>query len=195
MRLTLFLILPASILGALSFLFFIQSANKPPMEISKVKAVDDRVQDHVLLSPVIPRVSPTPTATISIPLSPEPSLIPSQTPGVTSAVLTAVNSYRKSFNLSPLITDPITCNFAKIRAQEIATSFTHDGFTNRVQTNTLPYPTYQDIGENIAMNSDPNQIISIWASSSNHAANMKKDVVYGCVQNNGNYYVLENWKP
>ncbi len=88
-----------------------------------------------------------------------------------------------------------TCAFASARANEISSNFNHDGFTNRVNSNTLPYPTYSTVAENIAMNSDASQVVPGWINSPGHAENMLKDVPFGCVKNSGNYFAFEAWRP
>jgi uncharacterized protein YkwD len=151
-----------------------------------------------------PTVTPTPTPT---PIKSEPSPTssptptpesPIPTPRETSAkdyIMNAINDYRRSKGLSPVSTDRHTCDFAKVRAQEISTNFSHDGFNQRVNNRTLPYPSYALITENIAMTSDYRNVVNLWANSAGHAANMEKDTPYVCVEAYGNYYAYEGWRP
>lgn len=133
---------------------------------------------------------PTPTST------PRPTTAPSSsTDSVQSFIMNEINDYRKSQGLSAVKTDPYTCNFAKTRAQEITSNFNHDGFRNRIDNKTLPYPSYSRVTENIAMTSDYKQVVSMWINSSGHAENMRQDTPYVCVERNGNYYAYEGWKP
>lgn len=106
-----------------------------------------------------------------------------------------INQFRASRGKSPVATSSETCSFATTRASEIANSFNHDGFRNRIDSKTLPYPSYSTVAENIAMNSDPNKVVPGWIESPGHAENMLKDVPYGCVGSSGKYYVYEAWKP
>jgi uncharacterized protein YkwD len=110
-------------------------------------------------------------------------------------IMDAVNDYRKSQGLPSVKTDPYTCTFAKIRAQEITKSFTHDGFERRITTDTLPYPSYHLVTENIAMTSDYKQVVKLWINSPGHAENMRRDTPYVCVESSGNYYAYEGWRP
>ncbi len=110
-------------------------------------------------------------------------------------IMAAVNDYRRSKGLSLVQTDPYTCGFAATRAGEIAGSFNHDGFTNRINNKTLPYPSYHEVTENLAMTDDYRKVVSLWIDSPGHAANMQKDTPYVCVAANGNYYAYEGWRP
>lgn len=144
--------------------------------------------------------SPTPTP------SPTPTLIPTPIPTIepspvyvskkpTYDLLQQINNFRTSKGLTPLITNSETCFFANLRSQEIISSFNHDDFRSRIDSKTLPYPSYSTVAENIAMNSDPNQVVPGWINSPGHNENISKDVPFGCVVGNGNYYVFEAWKP
>jgi uncharacterized protein YkwD len=106
-----------------------------------------------------------------------------------------INAYRVSRGLSEVKTDPYTCEFAKIRAKEISVSFNHNGFSQRIASGTLPYPGYSSIAENIAMNPDYKNVVDSWLDSSGHRANIEKDTPFVCVENEGNYYAYEGWKP
>lgn len=152
----------------------------------------------------IPTSIPLPTATpFPVKNTPAPTLIqsgPSPTSIPVTAdkktfIMNAVNDFRRSKGLSTVRTDPYTCNFAKTRAQEITQGFNHDGFTNRVNSKTLPYPSYQRITENLAQSSDYKNVVNLWANSPGHAANMQADTPYVCVESNGNFYAYEGWKP
>lgn len=109
--------------------------------------------------------------------------------------MNAINNYRKSQGLSQVSTNAQTCNFAKIRAREISTNFSHDGFRSRINSKTLPYPSYHVVTENIARNSNYKNVVSSWINSSGHAANMRKDTPYVCVEGYGNFWAYEGWKP
>lgn len=140
--------------------------------------------------------SPTKAKVLSITLTKSPSpTIPPQTAPATTDLLSQVNNFRAGKGLAPVTAKSEVCFFANLRAQEIATSFNHDGFTNRINSKTLPYPSYSSVAENIAMNSNPNDVVPSWINSPGHNANMSKDVPYGCVVGSGNYYVFEAWKP
>lgn len=162
-----------------------------------------------------PTLTPTPTPTDE----PTPTLKPTQippTPGSTKSetsnssatsnvsasttdigltLMKQINDFRVGKGLSPLSTDGNTCGFAVVRAAEIVGNFNHDGFESRVSGHTLPYPSYHEVAENIAMNSDSNAVIQAWIDSPGHNVNLSKDVPFACVGKNGNYYTFEAWKP
>lgn len=92
-------------------------------------------------------------------------------------------------------TDSYSCDFAKLRAEEIAQNFNHDGFSNRINAKSLPYPSYHEVTENIAMTPDYKDVVSMWINSSGHAENMRRDTPLVCVERNGNYYAYEGWRP
>ena len=165
--------------------------------------------------PVRPAFTPTPIRPTTIP-SPAPTtriqptifLRPTAVPSITltsspantgdiiqNYIMSGINSYRKSLGLSEVKTDSYSCSFARTRAQEISTAFNHDGFTNRVNSRTLPYPSYSLITENIAMNPDYKNVVGAWINSAPHAENMRRDTPYVCVEKYGNYYAYEGWRP
>jgi uncharacterized protein YkwD len=115
--------------------------------------------------------------------------------GSTAHMLNEINIYRKSQGLPEVRTDPHTCNFAKIRAQEISTSFSHEGFQNRMNTNSLPYPSYSEVTENIAMHSDYSAVVPMWIGSPGHEANLKKNTSFACIAQHGSYFAYEGWQP
>lgn len=146
-----------------------------------------------------PTLTPTPTPA---PATPTPTQAPAQATQITSNysgglqnLLDQVNAFRESNGLSPVQSDSNTCNLAATRAQEISNGFDHSGFENRVSSHTLPYPSYHEVTENIAMNSDSAQIVQMWIDSPEHNENMRKDTPYICIQNFGNYYAYEGWRP
>lgn len=134
--------------------------------------------------------SPTPTPT---PIKSGPT--PTITTSVTDYLLDQVNAYRKTQGLSSVSSNSETCAFAETRVKEIASSFNHDGFTNRINSHTLPYPGYHEVTENIAMNSNYRDVVSSWIKSLGHAANMRADTPYVCIAQSGNYYAYEGWRP
>lgn len=112
-----------------------------------------------------------------------------------NSLIDQINQFRSSNGKSPISENSETCSFASTRANEIVSSFNHDGFSSRVSSKTLPYTSYSQVAENIAMNGDVSKVVPGWISSPGHAENMLKEVQFGCVRNSGNYYVLELWKP
>ncbi len=150
-------------------------------------------------STTIKRRSPAPSPSVA------PSSAPSATPKASPSAnpttnqeqyfIDQINKYRAQNNLGPVKTDSYTCDFAKVRAKEITTGFNHDGFTNRVNSKTLPYPSYHQITENIAMTSNYTQVVTMWINSPGHAENMRQDTPYVCVESSGNYFAYEGWRP
>lgn len=106
-----------------------------------------------------------------------------------------INKYRASIGLTSVKSDKYTCDFGKVRAQEISKDFSHDGFSDRVANKTIPYPSYRLITENIAMTSDYKKVVSMWINSPGHAENMRRDTPFVCVGTYNNYYAYEGWKP
>lgn len=157
------------------------------------------------LAPTItqPTATPTPTPTTR-PTTPTPT-VKQTTPtptvqsnpitSIKSYIMNAINQYRRSKGLPQVTTDPYTCSFAAIRAREISTGFNHDGFTNRINSKTLPYPSYHLVTENLASTPNYQNVVNLWINSPGHAANMQKDTPFVCVENYGNYYAYEGWKP
>lgn len=151
--------------------------------------------------------TPTPTLTPTSTSTPTPTVTPTTIPkpiitkipiqhssGGMSDLLSQVNEYRKSQGLSPVSSNSETCSFAKTRAQEISTDFSHTGFNNRVNAHSLPY-TYHEVTENIAMNSNQNDVVAEWIKSPGHAENMRKNTPYVCIEKFGEYYAYEGLRP
>lgn len=137
------------------------------------------------------RPTNTPTPTRRVTATP----IQSNTDDKQTYIMNAINSYRASKGLASVRTSSETCQFASIRAQEIARSFNHDGFRNRINTNTIPYNNWSLITENIAMTSNYKNVVTMWSNSPGHAANMQKDTPFVCVEDYGNYYAYEGMRP
>jgi uncharacterized protein YkwD len=110
-------------------------------------------------------------------------------------LLSQVNDFRASKGKGPVTPEKYTCDFANLRAGEIVSNFSHDGFRQRIDSKTLPYPSYSSVAENIAMNSNPDAVVPAWINSSGHAENMLKDVPHGCIGVSGRYYTYLAWKP
>lgn len=147
-----------------------------------------------------PTSSPTPTQSIQSNTQKEtedtsPVIQAKVITDVQQYIMNAINDYRKSQGLSSVKTDTYTCDFAKVRAKEIESDFNHDGFKDRINSKTLPYPTYSAVTENLAQTSDYKKVVNLWINSSGHAENMRKDTPYVCVEQNGTYYAYEGWRP
>ena len=114
---------------------------------------------------------------------------------VTAYIIKEINAYRASLKLKPVRTSDETCNFAKIRAAEIATNFSHEAFNRRVKAGTLPYKHWHVITENIAMTSDYRDVEKMWEHSPGHAKNMRDNTLYVCVVRHGKYFAYLGVTP
>lgn len=141
-----------------------------------------------------PTLSPTPSLFLT---QSTPTTVPKKSEVVQSGgpFISQINAYRAQNGLGAVSTNSETCSFAAIRAQEIASDFSHNGFTNRINSKTLPYSSYHEVTENIAMNSDASQIVTMWINSPGHAENMRKDTPYVCVAQSGNFFAYAGWRP
>lgn len=157
------------------------------------------------LPPIKPTFTPTPTSIPQSTVTPTPTSIPTPTlqpttiptplQSIRDYLMQEINNYRHSQGLSSVQTDSYTCNFAEIRAREIVNNFNHNGFTNRINSKTLPYPSYSLVVENLAMTGNFKDVIRMWINSPGHATNLKAKTSYGCTGNSGSYYTYEGWNP
>lgn len=160
-----------------------------------------RFPTQILASYQISRRIPPPTP---VPITPKvisqiiPQFTPKPTPQVvsqTNSFIASINQYRASLGLRPVQTNPKTCSFAATRAAEINSSFSHDGFYKRVSSGTLPYPSYSAVVENLAVDANPQEVVSLWINSPTHATNLRQNTPYGCVAQVGNFFAYEGWTP
>jgi len=151
-----------------------------------------KVSPTPTLTPTPTKPAPTPTAT------PKPTVTPTPTSAPTgdhmTFIMNEINKYRQSQGLSDVKTSTETCDFAAIRAHEITTNFSHDGFQQRINAKTIPYKTWTKITENLAQTSDYTQVVTLWKNSPGHAANMREDTPFVCVRSDGDYYAYEGMK-
>ncbi len=195
-------------------IFYILLESRSPLSpsISQAEAAHRTRSKRMIPTPTqtpTPTLRPIRTPTPTLKPIKTPTLIPTKVPTIQATpsltmtsslsfqdfIMSEINEYRRSQGLSIVKTHSSTCAFAKTRAKEIATSFNHDGFRDRINNKTLPYPSYSSITENIAMTSDYKQVVTMWKNSSGHAENMRKDTPFVCVEREGNYYAYEGWKP
>ncbi len=145
------------------------------------------------VSPTKIPATPIPTKPVSTTATPTPAS--SSTTTVRDYIMNGINNYRHSLGLSTVQISDETCTFAKTRAKEITTDFSHAGFQNRIAAKTIPYKSWTLITENIAMTSNYQNVVNMWINSPGHAANMQKDTPFICVENSGNYYAYEGMRP
>ncbi|MBI2019784.1 CAP domain-containing protein [Candidatus Daviesbacteria bacterium] len=142
-----------------------------------------------------PTPVPTPVPIVAPTSQPTPVSTPAPVVGQGSSFIDQINSYRNSLGLSSVVSDSYTCNFAKIRVEEIVSNFSHDGFNSRVSSGSLPYPSYKLVTENLAITANPADVVNMWINSPGHAANLRANTTYACVEVSGNYYAFEAWTP
>ena len=166
----------------------------------QIKITNTNSEKIIKLTPT-PNRTLIPTLAPTIALTPIPTPIPTLTPvysptpapikntSVNDYILGKVNEYRRSQGLSEVKENSETCSFAAKRAQEASVNFNHDGFKN------YPYPKYSRVTENLAMNTNFADVVNEWINSPAHADIMRQDTPYVCIQNYGDYYAYEGWKP
>ncbi len=164
-----------------------------PLSLAKSDSIPSQSPTPTPISKSVNNPSVTPK-TVKVSLAPTPSLV-GKSENIKEYLLQKINEYRVSQGLDRVQTDPYTCNFANVRVEEISRSFNHDGFRQRIESNSLPYPSYSKITENIAMTSDYTQVVNMWIASPGHAENMRQDTPYVCVGQLGNYFTYEGWRP
>lgn len=146
---------------------------------------------HVLAAQTQITAAPQPTLPA---ISSKPAI---QTPAlstVSAYILNGVNQYRTSLGLSTVQSTSETCAFAATRAQEISNGFNHNGFYNRVNNHTLPYTTWSHATENIAEAPNYQEVVTLWKNSPEHAANMRDNTPYVCIEQYGNFYAYEGMR-
>lgn len=178
----------------------VQTLTRPTLPVPSSRPVfNDRYTTTSSTTPTeVASITNQPTTQTQSTSTPTDSTAPSATPVQTDDkkhfIMNAINQYRASYGLQPVNMNDTTCNFAKIRAIEITSNFNHDGFNQRIQNHTLPYPSYSLVTENIAETSNYQEVVTMWANSPGHAANMRADTPYVCVESNSNYYAFEGWR-
>lgn len=168
------------------------------------------LQQTTFKPPPTPTKAPIPTSVSKptfIPLTPTPTSkpLPTSTPIPTSPpvdsnnirdyMINEINNFRRSKGLSIVQTDSYTCSFADIRAKEITTNFSHDGFNKRISSKTLPYPSYTQVVENLARVGDYKEVVNLWINSPGHNTNLSAGTPFGCVGYSGDFYSYQGWKP
>jgi uncharacterized protein YkwD len=157
--------------------------------------------NHVLAAQISP-LPPTPLPTQQPTIVPTQTSVPSQPPvqpaslsTISTYLLNGVNEYRTSLGLSPVQSSAETCAFASTRAQEIASGFNHDGFNNRVANHTIPYSYWSHATENIAQAPNYQEVVTLWKNSPEHAANMRDNTQYVCIEQYHSFYAYEGMRP
>ncbi len=139
--------------------------------------------------------TPTPTIILVKSVDPTPTKVQSTTSlSVQEYIMNEINKYRETQGKSRVTTDSYSCDFAKLRAEEVSKNFDHAGFNSRAASHTLPYPPYEYVNENIAMTSDYKRVVDLWRNSPGHAENMRADTPIVCVEAYGDYYAYEGYR-
>lgn len=86
-----------------------------------------------------------------------------------------VNNWRLSQNLPKYETDKWLCEQADLRANDIQTDYSHQGFIDR-------YENKYDLGENLSENYSENYALGAWLNSPSHAKNLYADYKYSCIK-------------
>lgn len=139
--------------------------------------------------------SPTFVPTSPIPTGLPPRKLPVFFPSANMGLLKQVNDFRKIKGLSAVTSTPLLCRFAATRAYEISKQFSHEGFQQRISQHTLPFTSYTLLVENLAWNTNTEQVVSSWIHSPAHAANFLAQTPFGCIGIFGIYAAYEGWKP
>ena len=144
---------------------------------------------------------PTPTPTErpaeieNVDITPTLAIKPAAAGDNGSLVMQEINSYRISLGFTPFSTHPAVCDFAKLRALELTTNFSHEGFEQRFQNGSLPYESFSKVAENIANIATYSGVFELWKNSEGHNKNLLSESLFACVGNVGRYYAFESWKP
>jgi len=141
---------------------------------------------HVLAAQTVASNTVSPT--------PQPTQQPPQLSEVSAYLLNGVNEYRTSLELPPVQSSEETCAFAQIRAQEISSGFNHNGFYARVNNHTIPYSYWAHATENIAQAPNYQEVVKLWENSPEHAANMRDNTPYVCIEQYDSYYAYEGMR-
>lgn len=152
---------------------------------------------------ITPTVLPTKRVATATPVITQTVITPTKTTTITPVasddamtfIMNELNKYRASKGLSAVQTSAETCGFASVRAAEIVSNFSHDGFQSRIDRKSLPYKSWTKVTENIAMTSNYMDVVKMWENSPGHAENMRADTPYVCVRQSGKYFAYEGMKP
>lgn len=106
-----------------------------------------------------------------------------------SKLLGIIQDWRLSQKLKTYKVDPLLCEFANKRAEEIfieGDDMGHDGLAK--YQNEL-FKTYDGYSENLARNWSPELMLDWWLHSASHEANLRRDRPLTCIRCKGYYCV------
>lgn len=101
-------------------------------------------------------------------------------------VYNQVNDYRASNELKPLMFDEKLCVVARVRAEQVQSDLSHNGFKQEIKK-----IKYKRIGENLAKNfSSETSMVRAWIKSEPHREILLKKYTKQCLVCNNNHCVL-----
>lgn len=99
-------------------------------------------------------------------------------------IFNRVNEYRVSQGLKPLAKDPLLCETAQEKADDMVKNNYFDHYIGKTFDDLIlqKYPTPETISENLSMSRERvDDIVSGWIESPTHQKNMSSDTDAGCV--------------
>lgn len=108
-------------------------------------------------------------------------------------ILQDLNKYRAKYNLQPVKKDERLCKLATIRARQIQTDWSHDGFQPEIDKIQGMSGVFY---ENLARNFAPNDVVWGWSMSNmgHREAMLVPDVTRGCIIKVKNFYAYEGYR-
>lgn len=106
-----------------------------------------------------------------------------------------INEFRAQQSIEQfVIPDSASCAFARKRAKDIQTDFSHDGFKGQIKD--FYGDRWKVADENLARNfSTPEQVVTAWTRSPSHRKVLLAQISFLCVAQQGRYWSLEGWQP
>lgn len=158
---------------------------------SNIPINSQEIQQSVYISPTptLRELSLTPTKNPTVRLTVKPTNNPttSQVKGE-STIFNLVQEYRFKQGLPTMTIDPLLCKYASIRAEEIKTDWSHNGFLNKVSPQIYRESKYRKLGENLAkdFNSD-RDMFQGWLNSPLHRENIDYPYTKTCLVCSSHY--------
>lgn len=130
-------------------------------------------------------------------ITPVPTPFPTDPPGFDREdyILGLINKLRTDRGLAGVSEKAELCDFADLRAKELAGAFNHAAFWKRADSGVLPFGSYSKVLENIATTKDYRKVFTLWRNSQIHLANMTAEITYGCIGSYGNFYAFIGFRP
>lgn len=160
--------------------FYLGAISKSNTPISS-----QEIQQSVYISPTptLQELSPTPvwkSVKIATPTT-------AQVKGE-STIFNLVQEYRSKQGLPAMTIDPLLCKYASIRAEEIKTDWSHNGFLNKVSPQIYKESKYRKLGENLAKDFNSDQdMFQGWLNSPLHRENIDYPYTKTCLVCSSHY--------